>query len=523
MRVRAFLIPTGLSSAAFLWCWTTGSRGFFALDQSIALDGGWRILNGQVPFVDFSTPHGVPLLAALALAFKAFGADHATYLGFAAAQSALATWLAWSLALRWTGRRWLAAVAGLGTALWLQAPHGTPFSEQTAFLCALACWHALASRRRPGTLQLVAAGALALLAILCKQNAGVLSLAISLWVLLDRARASGDVWGQSWRFAAGFGAVGIGFASWLVLASDPVSFWNSYVTIPSGLLGPRLIRPDALRTLFLSTGQEEAPYSTLAACLPPCVAWLRGGARAGEARFRAVLCLGLHFHHTLFTILTFNHPENGYPFVGLSLAVGASCIPDAFRGRRARRVAIVLAVLVMAWALRRGERVGWRRIVHRPVFLHAAFEERLPFDGWRHVRWGNPTVYEGESMKSDDLASLVQDLKRRPGNVFVFPERTYLYAVLGRVSPQPVLWFDVGVTYPADDASEIDALIVSDLVKNDVRTVVFEERSFLDADEHLSHLPALAAYLRDGFRETARHGPFRVLTRKNDDSHDRTD
>ena len=36
-----------------------GPRGFMPLDHSVVFDGGWRILDGQVPFRDYTTPNAL--------------------------------------------------------------------------------------------------------------------------------------------------------------------------------------------------------------------------------------------------------------------------------------------------------------------------------------------------------------------------------------------------------------------------------------------------------------------------------
>src|SRR5260370_1712675 len=43
----------GLLVFAFVLTWYSGHRGLFLLDHSIAFDGAWRILQGQVPYRDF--------------------------------------------------------------------------------------------------------------------------------------------------------------------------------------------------------------------------------------------------------------------------------------------------------------------------------------------------------------------------------------------------------------------------------------------------------------------------------------
>ncbi len=47
--------------------------GFMPLDHSIVFDGGWRMLNGQVPWRDFVTPFGVVPSAMQAIFFALLG------------------------------------------------------------------------------------------------------------------------------------------------------------------------------------------------------------------------------------------------------------------------------------------------------------------------------------------------------------------------------------------------------------------------------------------------------------------
>ena len=59
MSIRTFRISSvAVVLFGVILNWFTGHRGLFLNDQSIVWDGGWRILQGQVPYRDFWMPLG---------------------------------------------------------------------------------------------------------------------------------------------------------------------------------------------------------------------------------------------------------------------------------------------------------------------------------------------------------------------------------------------------------------------------------------------------------------------------------
>ncbi|MEX2660616.1 MAG: hypothetical protein WD227_01755, partial [Vicinamibacterales bacterium] len=60
-----------------------GRIGYMALDQSIVFDGGWRLLNGQVPWRDFMTPNGLAPMALQAVVFAVGGVSWSAYVAHA--------------------------------------------------------------------------------------------------------------------------------------------------------------------------------------------------------------------------------------------------------------------------------------------------------------------------------------------------------------------------------------------------------------------------------------------------------
>ena len=132
------LTGAALFVGAFFWTAAVARRGFFVLDQSIVLDGAWRMHTGQTPYVDFITPNGLPLFWLQARVFEAVGVSFDATLLLGALLGGVAAVLAFTISAFLYQRLGLALVAGFLTALWLQAPHGTPFPDQAAFVCTLA-------------------------------------------------------------------------------------------------------------------------------------------------------------------------------------------------------------------------------------------------------------------------------------------------------------------------------------------------------------------------------------------------
>ena len=64
--------------------WNTGFEGYMPLDQSIVWDGAWRVLQGQVPAIDFALPAGLTPILIQAGIFKIAGVAWAGYVAHAA-------------------------------------------------------------------------------------------------------------------------------------------------------------------------------------------------------------------------------------------------------------------------------------------------------------------------------------------------------------------------------------------------------------------------------------------------------
>ena len=235
--------------------------------------------------------------------------------------------------------------------------------------------------------------------------------------------------------------------------------------------------------------------------------------RSRATHAAAWTALALYLYQNLFNFTSNNKPENAYAFAGVIAVCALASAPRAWSPWRPSRwlhwilVATVLLPL-FAWGLHS----GWARRVHI-VFRHSEFDGQLDADGWRQLRWGKPTRIGDVEVRVEDVNGVIGHLRRREGNFFVFPDFTFLYALLGRVSPQPVLWFHWRMTYPTLYDPELDQWIVRDLQRHDVRTIVLEESAWLGSDS-LSQFPLLVRWIDEQFEDAARFGMFRVLERR---------
>ncbi len=137
IRLHSLLSISGLFFWGCALCLATGRLGFMPLDQSIVFDGAWRLLSGQVPFRDFTTPDGLTPIVLQTLFFQALGVTWFAYCLHAAVFNGLFCCLAYGL-LRGIGApRAAALLYGALSGVVFYPPFGTPFRDQHAFFFSL--------------------------------------------------------------------------------------------------------------------------------------------------------------------------------------------------------------------------------------------------------------------------------------------------------------------------------------------------------------------------------------------------
>lgn len=334
MRIWA---PVLCAAWAGLVCYGSGMRGFFAMDQSIVFDGGWRILHGQVPFRDFFLPHGPLSMWIQALAFGWFGVSYRVYVLTATIMNVVGALLAYGTFRTFIPeKKWPALAAGLLTGSWLYAPMGTTYIEQTGFFFLWVAVFAVVRGLASGSfrhLWMGAAGLALAAAILAKTNTGVL--AAPFLFLMPALLRQNPVRGllRDW-LGLGMGlAVGLAaFYVWLASHSDVAAFHRHVLEIAGTEGRKRILENKELYfvvcSLFNGKGNDLVRLLTVCAytLMGLGVVWAMGpGNRGPNDRLRTLGFLGLLWiaYQQLFGVTSNNNGINEQPFLGLVFVCAA--------------------------------------------------------------------------------------------------------------------------------------------------------------------------------------------------------
>ncbi len=496
------------------------------LDQSIVFDGGWRLLGGQTPFRDFTTPAGLVPMVLQGVLFKALGVTWFVYCLHAALFNGMFCVLAFRLLLRLDAGTPAAAFYALLSGVVFYPPFGVPYPEQHAFFFSLAAVAALveavtASPGRHRTLALAAFPWLLALAWLSKQvpSTLVLPLAGVLPFLIAREARIPALRTLLWSTAAI--ALLLAGAS---LSTDTARLFEALFTRPGvegrirmlALLDPGAFAGQAgelLRALrFWSLGP------TLVGALAFLLRRPRGAAKSLGLPFgfRPLLALYLLAICALFVMVTGNQGENGIPFV--FLAVGLLHAEARHWGRESgkHRASLALAgvlVLPSAWdAVCFNRRVNETRMVHEldgVVRADPREEAALP-PALGFLRWKLHPFYR---FSPGDLSLTVTFLRHEKGAIYVFGDLTILYALTGRQSAGETLWLHPGLTMPEPGRPGFlawEARLLQDLERRGVRFFVRESRQTYNG-LRLSHLPRLATLIESRRLRRRSFGPIDVI------------
>lgn len=525
----------GLAVFAAAFSFLCGRRGFFAFDQSIVFDGAHRILCGQVPYRDVLFPFGPVVFWLQAAFFRVLGTNYWAYLAGAALINALAALgSAGIVRLLFPKQKATSFFAGALTAIWFYPPFGTPWPDQTAFFFVLTAtgalviaWHVSRGKPRLSAPPVFLAGVLTAAAFLSKQNAGGFFVLFA--PLLLGALALPDLRKTAAALAAYIGGVlggAIAFFMWLAARSDPRVFVRTVFEIPALLGAKRLVENGATFWERVSShgqggdGHFAANNLLLLTALAVAMVGLvrsRRGLRLSVATARRDLLAGALIavavcYQYLLIFTSNNQPENHMPFVGLiaALALGMTWDrPDGVVSARRAPAWILTAVILIGSAIVavNGLGVSINRSVHAGL-EGASFAHSADVQGLEPVRWGQPTKIWDTEVSREEFKKTFRRLRRDGKAFFVFPDFTVFYGLTGQPSPQPLLWFHCGLTYPRRYDVALDQRIVDSLRSNRIERVVLEKASFYGSRNRIDDFPLLAAYITDHFTPADQIGIF---------------
>jgi len=518
-----------------LWvAWHFGHIGFMPLDHSVVFDGGWRILGGQLPWRDFDLPSFVTPSAMQAVFFGLFGVSWSSFVMHAALANLAFAMGTRSLVLRLGGGRKAGLLCGLVAALLFYPPVGAPFADQHSFLFALlAVWAAVAARghgRRSDdapsnkALLLWALIPLTLLAgFLSKQLPSALMPLVVLLVLAapgPRPRREGLV---GLGLGLGLLAVVLAVAAALFRSAGGDLAHVGYCLFELPLAEAeqrRAYMPEGLRLVGRvlgagsSIGAFRFAWLHLGLGLAVAVLLWRGrrpGSGVSAAWLPLTLGLALLLLGQVTMVLANNQDAAAVAFVvpGIGLLLAA-----------AGRVALPArgALVGLGFVLLLSEPVlWWSDLVDRAtndLAYDPALAERLTDEDSPVLAGLAYQTPEHHPIPAGDLCAMADLLAERTGDFLLIGDSAVLYAMAGKRSALPSLWYHPGVTIPPKGSAEFRAWqdrMVAEVADGSLDCVVIEVEGTWIGNWTLADLPRVRKAVRErGFSES-RHGVFRLL------------
>ena len=468
-------------------------------DSAAVFDGGWRILSGQIPFLDFTAPNAIVPILLQAISFSLFGVNWFAYCLHAAIFNGLFCVLAFLFLRMIGGTLTISFFYALISGVVFYTPFGIPFQDQHAFfftfiLIFLACFVTRVQNPSIKNTILFFLPALTAISFFSKQIPTIFGVILALCILLvlERSRLLAvvrilslgtaltllELWIIFIVFGIDFNLVNIylfRLPAELGFSRLSQAFTMKFLaTLKHMLLLWRLFFPFVLVTLFI-LGALIFFHSRLDIFRKG----KNGKALNEEASFSyfpLLLSLSLIVLSVVFLSLTNNQTENGAAFIFISLGLLHIFLIKSLGRKGLFFVGILLCggSLLCAWNFHK--HVNMTRMVHDLVYekkfakdFRNNMPERLSF-----LVWATPERYKGTP---EDFKNTIDFFNGNAGNFFLLGDSSILYALTGRPSVNPALWFDPGQTLPFPTSSwfpDFQDLLLKSLIKNHVRYVVLE-------------------------------------------------
>lgn len=534
-RLLVLLALTALFAFAFALAMDAGRRGYMPLDHGIVFDGAWRVMCGQVPYRDFTTPNGLVPIYLQVPFFALLGTTWFAYVLHAAAANGCFVLLVFALLRRFgLARRW-ALLYAAASAVVFQPPIGVPYMEQASFLFTLAAivaaaWAGVAQPASWRALSLWAVSAAALAAAwFSKQIPALAGLPIVLAIAACAPRAArGQAFATLAASAAGWVGLAL-LAAWLAGVDFGLAYEYGWrLPRAEGAFKLRFVGTPAkfVERLLFVLRQAELPSVWLltATPVPALGAWVLARRARGESGLRTLgawsLAAALAWTCLTFVAFTGNQWQNGVPWVFACLGLlhaGASSASGEGAGQGSRRrlaaaIGLVLAALAArdAWVFQRD--VVLTRVVNDLEYSAEAAAAARPFlpDELAYLDWCLPGSY---AIGPREFGELVAFLRASDDGFVLLGDVTILHALARKPPLEPCLWLHPGLTMPWPDDrafADFDARWVAPFRDGRARWLVLQgEQTF--TQRKLEHFPALAALVAERAPTERRFGALRLL------------
>jgi hypothetical protein len=484
------VLLSAIAVVAAAFTFWTGSVGIMPLDQSIIFDGGWRVLSGQVPWIDFHTPSGTVPILLQAVLFKLLDVSWTTYVLHAAVTNILYAYFVYALLHKLFHWNILAFYFAVLSAFFMYPPMGTPFMDQHAMIltfCVLGLflWGALADASKSRAFAWFLMPIVAVLAFHSKQ------------------------------IPSGPAILFIGAAATYLLIRRPEHYREAYI---AALAGSALVLPVLLVIIYLTGGFDryffwhfEMPMAqasaraavsttrlavvwglSVASALPILIGLylsLRfgtNGARGLVVMPVAAVTIGLLILSASLAAITMNAPIIALAYFPAEIAL---CYYLLSKKRRAkfpettqnlysfRALLLTLSALAALYSVLPVS----KRLMNEfhDTDLSASISAETIHPQLAGLQWITPRWLDqyGNERTPSAYRALVDEIATRPGNFMLVGDASILYGVTGKPSVLPSLWFHEGLSIPYEPSparAAFEVKLTRSLARNDVQYVILD-------------------------------------------------
>jgi hypothetical protein len=467
-RLTRMLVSVFVFTVAILLNQFYGYFGYMPLDQSIIFDGAWRVLNSQIPHVDFWTPYGVPAILAQAAIFRIFGVSWSAYVFHASLCNAFFAVFVLSAGTRLGLTLPVALFFALVTAFVSYPPMGTPFGDNhAAIICStLLLVVALGALDQKRTYWWSLFAPLGIVAFLTKQSPSVfvipfcmaviiaVSLGRRLWRSLGCAILSSAFFGVI--IISAFNHFNITLDMWSVQVLKSARIFAAERAELSGdtIGSPFDLITGALTILWKALGVLQVrifvvPIFLLSAAPVTLAVAAAATQKSFEVTILALFSVLVFLIFLLFTAIANNQPGTGLALLAVVDLFAFSAAASVFYASRVLYASILLPALVTV-----SIHYGWTRTryvndLDTPT-LETASSAVAISPKLRLLQWALPPRYYSYERSADNYRLLLAELGKRNSTMVLFSDALILHALRGQKPVAPALFWHKKLSYPAD-------------------------------------------------------------------------
>ncbi len=536
----------------FLFVWGTavclfyGRIGFMPLDHSAIFDGAWRLLCGQMPFRDFTTPNSiVPIVFQVAF-FKLLGVNWFSYCLHASIFNGLFCLLVFFCLRGSGGSSWLSFFYAFLSGLVFYPPYGLPSHDQHAFFFSFLALVVVLFSSRTSSLSGKAVSwfllpVVLVAAYLSKQVPTVFAAPLVFFILLTttkkrQLKIMGGIVGLSV-----LAIIGSFYAALKIFRLDLAQVKSSLWTFPSQMGKFRLnfylakysarefvkafFYPRPLEQFSLKLNSFYLIYISAVVVAALLTIWLlktgvnKKNIKTRESSWAIFMSVALLAICNIFVLFTLNQGENGLPYLFAALGFAHIGVVGLFPARDRNKRTFVLKgtislffIIVAAFdGVTFNNQVNRTRMVHdfnlqgRRIAPAAEVPEELKF-----MVFVMPPHYRFSALS---LKKTAEFLRGEKATFFLLGDTSILYALAHRPSTNPVLWFHPGLTIPPVDSEDFhiyEERLLENLRKYKVKYLVLEgDQTWLGLSP--GNFKKLGLLVRGDSTQDKDFGGFKVL------------